>query len=200
MRVLVVGSVPVSVRGAQDELERAGHEVVRCHDDVGPAFPCAALQDGRACPLDAAPVDVVLDLHDARTAAPSPYEDGATCAIRQHVPLVVASDGRNAFDQWSTSHVTRASDVVEACEQAAHAPLVEHSALAIDATRRSLEQAGIDPAGATAVVRRRAGSLDVRVGLPVGCDETTQSMVATRVVAALRAHDHVARGIDVSVL
>jgi len=78
MRVLVVGSVPVSAASATDELEAAGHEVLRCHEESGPAFPCVALADGAGCPLQGEPVDVVLDVHDARTMAPSPYERAST--------------------------------------------------------------------------------------------------------------------------
>ncbi len=200
MRVLVVGSVPVSVREAADELEGAGHEVVRCHDDTGPAFPCAALLEGQRCPLEGDPVDVVLDVHDARTGAPSPYEDGAVCGVRQHVPLVVASDGASALRPWATSQVHADADVVRACEEAADAPLARHSELATKAARDAWAVVGADVDEVSATVHRRRGSLQVLVSHPPGCDERQASMVATRVVGALRAYDRTARGVDVGAI
>src|SRR5690554_2499155 len=93
MRVLVVGSGPKSADGAAQQLEAAGHEVVRCHADGGPAFPCVGLDDEQGCPLDEGPVDVVLHVHDATAVVPSLYEEGVSCGIRRHVPAVVVADG-----------------------------------------------------------------------------------------------------------
>jgi hypothetical protein len=200
MRVLVVGSVPVSAQSATDELEAAGHEVLRCHEESGPAFPCAALANGGGCPLEGEPVDVVLDVHDARTTAPSAYEDGVACAIRQHVPIVVVADGTHPYERWSTSHVSSATDVTRACESAATSPLPEHSDLATRVAADSLERAGVTARGATATVHRDRGSLKVLLSLPPAHPEGLEQMVVARVITALRRHDRAARGIDVTMV
>jgi hypothetical protein len=200
MRVLVVGSMPVSVGDATEELQRAGHEVLRCHDDAGPAFPCAALDGEEGCPLEGVPVDVVLDVHDARTGAPSAYEDGAACGVRQHIPLVVVADGKHPYRRWATREVSRDADVVKACEAAAAAPLAEHGEIAARVARESMERAGVDPAGVTATVHRVGGSLKVLLTLPPSHSESIESMVAARVVTHLRGYDKSARGVDVALL
>lgn len=200
MRVLVVGSVPVSAQSATAELETAGHEVLRCHEESGPAFPCAALTDGDGCPLEGEPVDVVLDVHDARTTAPSAYEDGVACAIRQHVPIVVVSDGTHPYERWSTRQVSSASDVARACEAAARSPLSEHSELAARVAAESLERAGITGRAANATVHRDRGSLKVLLSLPPAHPDGLEQMVVARVISALRGHDRAARGIDVTIV
>ena len=200
MRVLVVGSVPVSAQSATDELEAAGHEVLRCHEEAGPAFPCAALAEGRRCPLEGEPIDVVLDVHDARTMAPSAYEDGVACAIRQHVPVVVVADGKHPYERWSTRHVSSEADVVWTCEAAAGSPLPEHSELASRVAVESLERAGIPPRGASATVHRERGSLKVMLSLPPAHPEGLEQMVVARVITALRRHDRAARGVDVTIV
>ena len=56
-----------------------------------------------------------------RTPGPTPFEDGVSCALRHHVPLVVAgTTALNPFDDWTT--VTAGDDdIVEACERAGSA-------------------------------------------------------------------------------
>jgi hypothetical protein len=199
MRVLVVGSAPVSIRRAADRLERAGHDVVRCHDDHGPAFPCAALREERGCPLEVDVVDVVLDVHDVVAATPSPYEDGAACGVREHIPLVVATPGEHPYERWTTHRAVRDDDIVAACEQAARAPSARHSEIAGAAVRDSLTLAGIHPEGAHASVQRRDGSLHVLLTLP-DHPEGLESMIVARVISAVRAYDDRARGVDVTIV
>jgi hypothetical protein len=198
VRVLVVGSVPVSLGEATEELERAGHDVVRCHEDTGPAFPCAALRKDGGCPFDGAPVDIVLDLHDARTGMPSSYEDGATCGIRQHVPLVLVADRASAFESWAAAKVPCGADLVKACETAATAPLPLHGDVATAAAKDSFARIGLDPGPVTAVVHRQGGTLKVTVTRPADSDEHQESMVMARVITAVRSLDKAARGVDIS--
>ena len=64
----------------------------RCSDattDQSPAFPCSALTDD-GCPLRRNIVDVALTVRQRPRSQPAPQEDGVTCALRTHVPLVVA--------------------------------------------------------------------------------------------------------------
>jgi hypothetical protein len=199
MRVLVVGTGPVSVRRASDELRRAGHDVVLCHDDDEPAFPCAALRDESGCPLEQAAVDVVLDVHDGPSRVPSAYEDGVACGVRQHLPLVVAGSGEHPYARWVTREIGADADVVAACEEAGAAPSAAHGAVAAKAARDSLSHAGIDAEATTATVHRRDGHLLVMLTLPEH-PEGLESMVVARVVTAVREHDDRARGVDVTIV
>jgi hypothetical protein len=199
MRVLVSGSRPESTRSAVDALRDAGHQVVRCHDDGEEPFPCAALRDQRGCPLDLDPVDVVLDVHDSGTSTPSAYEDGVACAARRLLPLVVASDGVHPYGRWATREIGLDADITLACDEAAEAVSVVHSAVAIAAARASLEHAGIDPADARAAVHRRDGRLQVRLTIPAH-PQALESMITARVVSALRSYDRHTGGIDVTLV
>jgi hypothetical protein len=91
------------------------------------------------------------------------------------------------------------ADLVTACEDAAAACLAEHSVIAANAARSSLEHAGLDPRGATATVHRRDGRLQVHLRLP-SHPEGLESMIGARVVGAVRAHDRTARGVDVTLV
>ena len=64
MRVLVVGTMPAAIGRAEDQLHAEGHDVVRCHEPGRPSFPCAGLIEGRVCPLEDDPVDVVVAARD----------------------------------------------------------------------------------------------------------------------------------------
>lgn len=198
MRVLVVGTLPSAVERASSELAAAGHEVLLCHEPGEPPFPCAALEEGRSCPLDGAPVDVVVTARDRPWPRPSPFEDGAVCALRRHLPLVVAGGLVHPFRRWVTAEVHRNDDLVAACEEAAAAPLTRHGEIATAAISKTLEQSGVDAVGASATVHRREGALRVHVSLP-GAARSFEEMVVAKVVADLRAYDTYAGSIDVAV-
>jgi hypothetical protein len=198
MRVLVAGSEPTGVQRATEQLRGAGHEVLRCHEDGEAEFPCAALRANRGCPLEVSAVDVVLDVHGT-SPMPSPYEDGVACAVRQHIPLVVARVGDHPYTRWATREIDSDADVVAACEDAATACLVEHSVVAANAARSSLERAGLDSRGTTATVHRHDGRLQVHLRLPPH-PEGLASMIGARVVGAVRAHDRSALGVDVTLV
>ena len=85
-----------------------------------------------------------------RTARPSPLEDGVTCALRRHVPVVVAGrtarqplravPGRRspASTTWSTT-----------CERAATGPQLEHEGSRPSCSTQTLEHAGLPTESAT---------------------------------------------------
>jgi hypothetical protein len=199
MRALVVGTLPEAVRRVEEQLQGAGHDVVRCHGESEAAFPCAGLADGGSCPLDGVPVDVAVTVRDRPWEQPSPFEDGAVCALRQHIPLVAVDAAVNPFEAWTTRAVESGDDVVAACEDAASAPLAQHSKLATEAAREVIARHGFEPANVTAVVRRRQGALKVTVELPDPA-AGLRGMIASRVVTALRKVDGASRGIDVGVV
>ncbi len=121
MDVLVVESDPGAAAVAIAQLQAAGHRVERCHEPGARAFPCAALNPGR-CPLEDGEIDVVLTVRARSHPRPSQLEDGVTCALRQHVPVVVA--GRTNLNPYARYDVAVAGvdDVVETCELAANGP------------------------------------------------------------------------------
>lgn len=198
MRVLVVGTLPDGVQRAGRELRRAGHEVVGCHEGSEAAFPCAALVEGRACPLDGSPVDVAVTVRDQPWGHPSPYEEGAVCALRRHIPLVTVDAVVDPFEPWTRRSVTGHEDLSAACEEAANAPLPAHSQVATAVTRDVIERATLDPSGASAVVHRRRGVLKVTIDLPDSAARL-RGDIGSRVITALRELDPQSSGIDVGV-
>ena len=137
LNVLVLESERGAAAAAREELETAGHTVLRCHEPGAAAFPCNALVKGQHCPLDAAIVDVALDVRSRPRSQPAPQEDGVVCALRQHIPVVIAASAvLNPYDGYAVV-LDRTFDVVDACERAADAPLgkrhdVDHSGRGID--------------------------------------------------------------------
>jgi hypothetical protein len=199
MLVLVVETDPHSADDAVTELRDAGHEVVRCHDNGRPAFPCNALCDGSTCPLDSAPgVDVLLDYRAHPYPRPTAFEDGTSCAARRHIPVVVAgATALNPFAKWTTTIADRDS-IVEACELAAKAPIESLSDVARTKVRQLLWN---DPDAANAadvIVTRSSGRLEAVISLPNDVDEVDASL-AVGVAGAIRTRDHWTPQVDVCV-
>jgi hypothetical protein len=195
--VLVLESDPGAATAARQELSGAGHTVHSCHDPGQPSFPCNALRDGGGCPFEATPIDVVLDVRRRARTTPTVREDGVACAIRQHVPLVVA--GPTVFSpyaDYATELCQDTADVVAACERAAVAPLARHTTVAQEALDATLRRRSL-PADAHVRVFRNKGALHVSVTLGSEIDRATKNMVAVRITAALRAIDRYSSGIDV---
>ena len=197
MRVLVVGTLPGSIDNAEQRLRDAGHDVVRCTEAGQPAFPCAALTKDHGCPLEVAPVDVVLDARELAEAPQSPFEAGASCALQRRVPLVT-SGAAHPYAPWAVAALGPDDDIVAGCETAAAAPSASHSAVATEAATAALEKAGVtsDP---RATVRRRNGGLHVLLELH-DSDPALDDMIAVRVAGAVRAFDSHATGVDVSIM
>ena len=195
MRVLVVESD----RGAADhvvsDLQGAGHQVARCHEPDKPAFPCNALCEGGACSLDSSGgVDVVLDYRLHPYPRPTALEDGVICALRRHVPLVVAgSSVLNPFSKWTTDVVHDDDTAVWVCEEAVGAP---HEGLAEAARFAAKTIMGTTPLDAT--VQRVGSRLKATIVIPDDCDEI-EGALAVAVAGALRARDPWIGGIDVAV-
>jgi hypothetical protein len=198
LNVLVLESDRGAAYRACEELEAAGHTVLRCHEPRARAFPCNAIADGHECPLDATDVDVALVVRPRPRPQPAPLEDGAACAIRRHVRLVVGgSRALDPYDEYAVEVLDRGFDVVAACERAAAAPLRTHTAAAAAALSETLEHHGVS-ASPEVTVRRQHGALVIHVAGAGGLDERTKSMAAIRMMAAVRAFDHDSKGIDVA--
>ena len=198
LNVLVLESDAGAADVAETSLVEAGHQVVRCHEPGHALFPCNALAEGRACPLDGTPVDVTLDVRLHARTHPTAGEDGAVCALRQHVPLVVAGpDVLNPFDRFATEVIGRDDDIVASVERAARSPLSQHTEAAARAMREVLDARGLSVAPVVAVYRRRGG-LVVEVAGGLALDRGTKDMAAVRMLAAVRALDQHAKGVDVA--
>jgi hypothetical protein len=195
MRVLVVGTRPEAMEHTGELLRDAGHEVVTCHDPGAPAFPCRGLQ-GDPCPLDGPGVDVVISARDRALPTPTPFEEGAACALRHHVPMVVHGfTSEHPYEAWSAAESRADSELAAVAEAVAHAPLREHGDLARTTARQVLDAAHLPSDGVDAVVTRRQARLRVMLTLPRGA-EPAASSVAAKVLGALRRMDPDARGID----
>jgi hypothetical protein len=199
LRVLVLESERGAADSAIDELTTAGHAVVRCHEPGDPAFPCGALADDPHCPVRDEIVDVALTVRTRPRSQPAPHEDGVSCALERHIPLVVAgATALNPFEKWATEVVDRPGNVVEALERAAVAPLPRHAEKARAALAEVLHVRGLDGSPPDVVVRRGNGRLVVTVlDASDEYEQATKSMMSVRMIGALREFDKDAGGIDV---
>ena len=200
LNVLVIESEQQTADEARHELRAAGHNVLSCHEAGVPAFPCNALVEGRECPLSSEVVDVALVVRARPRSQPAPREDGVTCVLRQHVPLVVAGSALlNPFDEYATEVVERGAPVVAAVERAAAEPLPAHTKRAAMALREVLDRRSITAAPLVAVYRRNGALLiEVTLGPDDSLDNHIKSMAAVRMTAAVREIDTDARGVDVA--
>jgi hypothetical protein len=195
MRVLVVGTLPGAVERASETLRDAGHEVVCCHDGDDAAFPCRGLR-GDDCPLDGPGVDVVVSARDHAWPTPSTYEDGAVCALRHRVPMVVHGvTSGHPFDEWVSGESRSDQELPAVVEAVARAPMSGHTDFTRSTARQVLETAGLPTDGLDAAVVRRDGRLRVTLTLPAGA-EAAESSVTAKVLGGLRRYDRHARGID----
>jgi hypothetical protein len=200
MRVLVLEGEPGASCEAALVLAEAGHSVARCHGRDEPSFPCRAVL-GEGCPLEDGDVDAALVVRgEPSSAGPdrAAGEDGARCALRRHIPVVVAGEVRRSpLRSFATAVVEPGGDVVGAVAAAATAPIRRHADVARAAFAGVLEAHGLDPRLAEATVHRANGGLDVRLVATGSVPRAVMEMASVRVAGALRALDHHPRTIDV---
>jgi hypothetical protein len=198
MDVLVLESETGAADPTIDELEEGGHRVFRCHDPGAAAFPCRALAGQGPCPLADAEVDVAVTFRAHSDTQPSPLEDGAACALRARVPLVVAGHATvSPYDEWA-DEVAEDGDVVNTCRRVLAAPLRDHSRVATDVLRRALQRRAGSVGQSEAHVRRDRRRLGVTLECTDDLEESLRGVVAADVAAALRAFDPVIPKIDIA--
>jgi hypothetical protein len=198
MDILVTESNSGAARGAVERLESAGHRVHRCHAESSSAFPCAGLTSG--CPMDDAPIDLVLTVRAHVRTTPAPTEDGVTCGLRRHVPVAITGHTvMNPFEVLGAEAVEADGDLVAECERVAGSrrPAHEEVGRAVMRDTLAVERYPTEPADVS--VRRVAGRLQVQVSAPAVVPQRAREIVAVRVVGQLRAFDPHAAGIDISV-
>jgi hypothetical protein len=207
LRTLVVEDAPGAADPMVAALRASGHEVVRCH---GSTPTPEALCDGMfgPCPLDPqgrAPVDVAVLVRGLDAAGVTVAEDGARCAIRARVPLVVVSPGDTAPYTDAAEAVVGPSPLaaVVATEAAAASATHRHVATASEAATEALTL-GARPGEVEAEVldvrvERTGGCLQATITLSGDIGVTRRAHLADRVRGALRAFDRAAPRIDVGV-
>jgi hypothetical protein len=199
LEVLVVESERGASQAVIDDLETAGHRVHRCHDPGRPTFPCNGLDATSSCPLDVAAIDVAVTVRGVPRSQPAVLEDGLTCAIKHHIPVVVS--GRTALHPYEgyAAETVPVGEVVAAVERATKREMPEHQITARAALDVALRQRGLSPGSGDVRVERRMRGLHATVELPPDLDSRDFDMVAVRVMGALRAADRTAEFIDVAV-
>jgi len=200
MKVLVLEERVGASCDAALDLVGSGHEVVRCHGADEPAFPCRGIAEG-ACPLDEGDVAVALMVRspdrEGVGAADDAAADGARCALRRHIPLVVAGDGDTPLEAFASGHVDDTAAVSSMVEMVGRMPSPRHGDVAEGAFAGVLEAHGLDPALAGAIVTRNGSELHVQL-VPGGeVDRAVLEVAAVRVAGALRRFDPFPRVIDV---
>jgi hypothetical protein len=197
MRVLVVESHLGASERLKTDLDRRGHQVLTCHGDHEERHGCRAVDALDRCPLDDAPVDVAIDVRRSYHPDVRPLEQGAICAVRARVPLVVAGTATDSpLEAWSSAVVV--GDV----------PAMVEAVEGVDGGIAPMHQQVVDEAldgllpdeGATAVVRRGPDQVQVDLSLPTHLSVHDAEMVAVRIVAAVRRFDHTTSTIDVSLV
>jgi hypothetical protein len=199
VRVLVIEGEQGAATDAVAQLEAEGHEVTRCVEPGAPAIPCKGMLEDRSCPLDEGPVDAALLVHDSEAPRLEGGEDGARCALRRHIPLVLRGDvRRSAYQDWAALVEGDDVPVAETLERARRAPLRRHASAARRSLRAVLEQHGVDSNGADAVVHRHGADLRVTLTAGVEVERAVAEIAAVRVVGAVRDVDPYPRVIDVT--
>ena len=197
---MIGSSDPRAGDHAIDLLQQAGHDVVRCHDrDLG-AFPCNALVPGGACAVEDDTLDVALVVRSHPWPRPTPLEDGVSCALRHHLPVVVA--GRtilNPYEPWCSAVFDGVDDAIGALEQISRAPLPRLGRVLAGAVAGVLDQAGYheEPAVEARRSGRRRLQVVVRTARTLDADTVDEIVVAVHRVANRR--DPYAPGVDVDV-
>lgn len=193
--VLVVESSPGAARHDAEQLEAAGHRVLRCHDPGEEGFPCRAVADPSACPIEEG-VDVGLLVRRRVTPRPTEFEQGVTCILRAGIPLV--EHGPSALDPYDGYVALRADgDVPAACEDAAdhgYDALRESIAVRIG---RLIAMSGHAADAVTVAFRRHGGDLRIELtGPPVST--AIRQALAVRVLDALGATGRTYGRVDVA--
>jgi hypothetical protein len=180
--------------GVIDALARAGHRVHQClegSDDEG----CRQLVDA-SCPLETAPVDLAVEVGGPPAAS---LDNGALCAVRRRIPLVLADPPPgHPLEPWA-ARLTDSAGVVGAVVDVLDHPLPGHTDEARRALLHELRGHGRPSDTATVEVFRLPGRLLVRVSYGPDMSRTEAERLATHVTQAVRGFDRWAPKVDVIV-
>lgn len=108
MRVLLTESAPGAAEESEQRLRDAGYDLSYCHPDHrADEDECVVFRGTGHCPLRTDPdIGVVVDVRAPDAPALSTAREfGACCALRNHVPLVVAGPAPVERFPWSDAAV-----------------------------------------------------------------------------------------------
>lgn len=196
MRVLIPDVTAIKSADVAAYLAANGHVVLSCDSPGDTGTSCAALRGGR-CPVERDAVDVAVVVPDDRLRPTGVAADGAKCAARRRIPMVVGTSHAEG-DRWWCGDGTDGT-LLGALDHSAHLSLQAHSDAATEMLRTILDRHGVSGAQATVNVYRRNGRLraEVDTGTPVAIDVTR--VIAVRIPQAIRQIDPWAGGLDVLV-
>lgn len=197
--VLVIESRPHIAEPAVRELEAAGHRIHRCYDDPDAVGPCRGLSSPSACPVDG-PVDVALVVRPGQPDSTGRFEEGVSCAVRAHVPVVeLGAAEAEPLRPWITRRVPEGGDVAGACVDAIAESFTPVRAEVQGRIARLLGTYSIDMADVAVRFEPRRGGLDVHLDLPVSVPRGVEQALAVRVLDALRGSGRTFGRVDVHV-
>jgi hypothetical protein len=198
VRILMIEGEPGAAGAVTAQLVDAGHAVARCHDVGDLGFACNGMLEDRGCPLDDGPVDAAVVLRGRPSATATTSEAGVRCALRRHVPVVLAGD-HSASPYTPYASAVADGDVLGAIEQAAASPLPRHSEAAQVALREALDHHDLADVDAEASVVHVGGDLSVHLVAGAPIPRPLAEMAAVRAAGAVRALDPHPRTVDVRV-
>ncbi len=199
MHILLVEGHAGEALETEKTLQELGHAIHRCTDHDADAFPCNGMVSG-SCPLEHEPIDAAVLVRTELADMASSREDGARCALRRHVPLVLAGDVEaSAFRDWATDTTDDLAAIPDAIERAAHRQLDRHSEAAKRSFLAVLVGNDLSTDGADAAVRRSGADLRVTLSSPEQIPQTLRESAAVRASGAVRDVDPYVSRIDVEV-
>lgn len=184
MRILLTESTTGAASLVERELRAAGYDVVLCHSEPGAAGDCIAIAGQSSCPLHTGPVDLVVDVKE-QDGPLTGREFGASCAVRNNIPLVVAGPAEGDGFPWSDATVIcTPATVIEGCEAAVFPIAVHIAGIITHAACRCLRATGLDTPVTVSIVEA-AGDVGVFVSVQASLSEQQRTELAAAVRLAV---------------
>lgn len=198
VRVLLMSSDADTFDTTKELLESGGCEVVRCRENPTSTFVCSGFV-GR-CPIDEGVAAAVVTGDGSHHEH---AEDGASCAVRRRVPLVVAGDlPGHPYGQWAAAEVRDPRrHLLAALREVTAGASPEHSAVAQAAADALIRRWSSTDMTVRAVVHRSDdGSLRAELHCEGDVPEAIVHSLADSARGKLRVYDADAPSVDVSVI
>ncbi|MEO6712376.1 MAG: hypothetical protein ABIM89_02975 [Mycobacteriales bacterium] len=175
--VLVTEATTADSASTLRALVAAGHNFVRCFPLADGGQRCSYVATGH-CPVDDDQVDVALDVRGAVPGELAPREQGAVCALRAGIPVVVATDtGWDNPIAESTTTVPVADAVIAVTHALTTAPTNRVARLTADEVGRVLTATELYGVVVQVEVVVRDRILDLTIELPVRPPVAVRRMV-----------------------
>jgi len=199
MRVLLMESAPGTGHAYESALKDAGHEVLRCHEEAAPAFPCSGIDDQAACPLHGGTVDVALLARDPIAESPTAHESGVSCALRARVPVVMPREAEGFTDPYGDYVEVVSGDIVAAVEEAAGRASAGHARAIRDHLLATSAADGLTVDDIQVVAWRKGPTLHADITLPAGSSQRLVTAAQAWAAGAVRRYDPMLQTMDFAV-